>query len=103
MALHRHILIVVYLLNNLGMMLGLLATTRSKIKSAKTTGDRAFAVAAPVLWDALLPSPPGLLITLLHSRNNSTEGASFLGKHIFRLKILHLFAMMIFFFSSIIS
>ena len=35
--------------------------TRSEIKSAKTTGDRAFVVAAPVL---------GLLITLLHSRNN---------------------------------
>ena len=29
---------------------------RSEIKSAKTTGDRAFAVAAPVLRNALPPS-----------------------------------------------
>ena len=29
---------------------------RSEIKSARTTGDRAFAVAAPVLWNALPPS-----------------------------------------------
>ena len=29
---------------------------RPEIKSAKTTGDRAFAVAAPRLWNALPPS-----------------------------------------------
>ena len=76
MALHRHILIVVYLLNNLGMMLGLLATTRSKIKSAKTTGDRAFAVVAPVLWNALLPS--------LRAVDNITSFKKQLKTHLFR-------------------
>ena len=29
---------------------------RSEMKSAKTTGDREFAVATTVLWNALLPS-----------------------------------------------
>ena len=54
--------------------------TRSEIKSAKMTGDRAFVVGAPVLWNALLPSLGA--VVLVHSRNNSRR--SFLGKHTFR-------------------
>ena len=54
MVLHLHILLVFYLLNNLGIILGLLASP--EIKPAKTTGDRTFTVAAPVSWNALPPS-----------------------------------------------
>ena len=57
--------------------------TRSEIKSAKTTGDRAFVVGAPVLWNALLPSLRA--VVLVHSRNNLRR--SFLGKHTFRFYI----------------
>ena len=49
---------------------------RSKIKSAKTTGDRAFAVVAPVLWNALLPS--------LRAVDNITSFKKQLKTHLFR-------------------
>ena len=47
---------------------------RPEIKSAKTTAHRAFAVAAPLLWNVLLPSLL-LLITLLHSKNNIKDAS----------------------------
>ena len=61
---------------------------RPEIKSAKTTGDRAFAVAASVLSKHYHPIL-GLLITLLHSRNNKRR--TYLGKHIFRYFRFNLF------------
>ena len=48
---------------------------RSEIKSAKTTGDRAFAVAAPVLWNALPPN--------LRAIDNITSFKKKLKMHIF--------------------
>ena len=71
MVLHLHILPAFYLLNNLGRSVANNTLASPEIKSAKTTGDRAFAVAAPVLWNALPPSVRAILITLLHSRNNN--------------------------------
>ena len=49
---------------------------RPEIKSAKTTGDRAFAVAAPLLWNALPPS--------LRAIDNITSFKKQLKTHIFR-------------------
>ena len=49
---------------------------RSEIKSAKTTGDRAFAVAAPLLWNALPPS--------LRAIDNITSFKKQLKTHLFR-------------------
>ena len=49
---------------------------RSEIKSAKKTGDRAFAVAAPVLWNALPPS--------LRAIDNITAFKKQLKTHLFR-------------------
>ena len=49
---------------------------RPEIKSAKTTGDRAFAVAAPLLWNALLPS--------LRAIDNITSFKKQLKTHLFR-------------------
>ena len=67
MVLHLHILLIFYLLNNLA---------RPEIKSAKTTAHRAFAVAAPLLWNALLPS--------LGATDNITSFKQQLKTHLFR-------------------
>ena len=49
---------------------------RSKIKSAKTPGDRAFAVVAPILWNTLPPS--------LKAVDNITSFKKQLKTHLFR-------------------
>ena len=50
---------------------------RPEIKSAKTTGDRAFAVAAPLLWNALPPS--------LRTIDNITSFKKELKTHLFHI------------------
>ena len=47
-----------------------------EIKSAETTGDRAFAVAAPLLWNALPPS--------LRAIDNITSFKKQVKTHLFR-------------------
>ena len=49
---------------------------RPEIKSAKTTGDRTFAVAAPILWNALPSS--------LRATDNITSFKKQLKPHLFR-------------------
>ena len=54
---------------------------RPEIKSAKTTGDRAFAVAAPDLWNAI---PPSLRVIDNITSFKKQFKMHLLGKHIFR-------------------
>ena len=56
---------------------------RPEIKSAKTTGDRAFAIAAPVLWNTLLPN--------LRAIDNIASFKKQLKAHLFRKAYFQIF------------
>ena len=74
MVLHLHILLVFYLLNNLGIMLGPLATTLKKVRDQFGQDD--WRQSAPVIWNAL---PPSLRVI-----DNITSFKKQLKTHLFR-------------------